>query len=561
MIEKKLFSGKENMQLIHHEQLAKSGKLVSWDDLPNLALPGVLKANFHVNGKLMQLYSEQENHVGVIAATRMGKTTSYIVPQILSFARQKVKRPMIITDPKGEIYRITAETLRKEGYKVFLLNFRDYNRSECWNPFRRVYRKYLEVKNLENSVRAVYEDGVYKCVFEGKTYTDQEQLDRAIETRTYFMLGEVGALVDELGTMFVPVDKNVRDPIWDYGARDIFKGVIWGLLEDIDYEPNPVTEEKFSLSTVLTVIENVLEDLNNDSEKSGFFSRRDHYTSRAYQTVKSTLFIKAQQTRDSFVTTLRSKMSEYYEVSTRIITSCNSFDIRQYADGKTPVAVFIDFRDEIKSQYVTIARFVQDMYKTLIEEANTYKSGKLPVPWYFVLDEFGNFPKIPDFETVISACAGRNIWFILVLQSYAQLENVYEQFPAKIVRDNLNVCVFYGSNNYETIDAFSQECGQFTRFAPAGALNGQSPFLDHVMEETIPLVPKSMLCSIQPGECVVREVCKDVVLYSKTERYFVCPEMNALPPADSRDYVGDCDPMNLKYRYRFFEKKEDDDDD
>ncbi|MBP5610813.1 MAG: type IV secretory system conjugative DNA transfer family protein [Clostridia bacterium] len=113
MIEKKLFSGKENMQLIHHEQLAKSGKLVSWDDLPNLALPGVLKANFHVNGKLMQLYSEQENHVGVIAATRMGKTTSYIVQQILSFARQKVKRPMIITDPKGEIYRITAETLRK----------------------------------------------------------------------------------------------------------------------------------------------------------------------------------------------------------------------------------------------------------------------------------------------------------------------------------------------------------------------------------------------------------------------------------------------------------------
>ncbi|MBO4472388.1 MAG: type IV secretory system conjugative DNA transfer family protein [Clostridia bacterium] len=565
MDKKQLLAGYENMILVHHEDLVKSPDLVPWDDLPNRAIPGVLKADFHVDGKLMQLYTKQENHVGIIAATRQGKTTSYIVPQILSFARQKVKRPMIITDPKGEIYRITAKTLEEQGYKVLLLNFRDYKKSECWNPFRKIYRSYLESKNLEDEVEAIFEDGRYKCRFNGEIFTDQAELDSAIEAKRYFMESEVAAMIDDLAAIFIPLAS--KEPIWDYGGRDIFKGVLWGLLEDIDYPVNPVTEDKFSLSTVLTVIENIIGDLNGANGSEGFFTRRDIYTSRAYTCVKSTLFIAAKTTRDSYVTTLRSSLGQYYEISTRMITSCNSFDIRDYADGKTPVAVFIDFRDELKNQYVTIARFVQDMYKTLIEEANKYDTGKLPVPWYFVLDEFGNFPEIPDFETVISACAGRNIWFMLVLQSYAQLACIYNRDGAdraKIIRDNMNVTVFFGSNNLMTIKEFSEECGECTRIAPNSAMSGTTPHLTSIEIEKRPLVPKSMLAAIKPGECVIREVCNDQVWFTKLERYYAMPEMNALPKADAKEYVPACNPMQLKYRYEFYvksHKEEEEDDD
>ena len=79
------------------------------------------------------MYSSDENHVGVIAATRLGKTTSYVIPTILSFARQKIKRSLIISDPKGEVYKYTAEELKKQGYEIKLLNFRNYRKSECWN--------------------------------------------------------------------------------------------------------------------------------------------------------------------------------------------------------------------------------------------------------------------------------------------------------------------------------------------------------------------------------------------------------------------------------------------
>ena len=561
MIENELLSKYENMVLVRHEELASSPDLVAWDDLPKLAVPGVLKANFHVNGKLMQLYTKQENHVAIIAATRQGKTTSYILPQILSFARQKVKRPMIITDPKGEIYRTVAQTLRDEGYKILLLNFRDYKRSECWNPFRDIYHKYMELRGIANSVEAFCEDGQYKCRFDGDVYTDQEALDDAIAAKSYFTEGEVDAMIDNMAIMFIPL--RSKDPVWDYGARDIFKGVIWGMLEDIDYPDNPIRESNFSLSTALTIIENIISDLDADSD-NGYFTRRNKRKSRAYTSVQSTLFIHAKQTRDSYVTTLRSSLGSYYEIATRTLTSCNSFDIREYADGKTPLAIFIDFRDEIKSQYQTISRFVQDMYKTLIEEANKYDTGKLPVPWYFVLDEFGNFPEIPDFETVISACAGRNIWFMLVLQSYAQLECIYNRDGAdraKVIRDNMNVSVFFGSNNLKTIEEFSQECGVFTRFAPASAMNGNTSELTQIGVEHIPLVPKSMLASILPGECVVREVCNKHVLFSKMERYFTCPEMNNLPKSDAKQYRSGVNPTMMKYRYNFFFKLQEDDDD
>ena len=558
MNKEQLLAGYENMTLVHYEDLANSPELVAWDDLPNRAIPGVLKANFHVNGKLMQMYSKQENHVGIIAATRQGKTTSYVLPQILSFARQKVKRPMIITDPKGEIYRITAKTLEDQGYKVLLINFRDYKHSECWNPFREIYRKYIAIREIENTVEAVFEDGRYKCRFNGETFTDQESLDYAIETRKYFAESEVGALIDDLAAMFVPLVS--RDPVWDYGGRDIFKGVLWGLLEDIDYPINPITEDKFSLSTVLTVIENIIGDLNGNASE-GFFTRRDPYESRAYTSVKSTLFIQAKQTRDSYVTTLRSALSQYYEISTRMITACNSFNILDYADGKTPVAIFIDFRDELKSQYLTISRFVQDMYKTLIEEANRRENGKLPVPWYFILDEFGNFPEIPDFETVISACAGRNIWFMLVLQSYAQLETIYKHDRAKIIRDNMNVTVFFGSNNLMTIKEFSEECGECTKFSPSSAMSGTTPYMTMITVEKTALVPKSMLAAIKPGECVIREVCNDKVWFTKLERHYTVPEMNALPTTDAKQYKPACNPMQLKYRYRFFVKLPEEDDD
>ena len=123
--EKVILNGYENTKLLNYKEFTEGVRnTIAFDNLNENEVSGVLKACYYAdNGKLLQTYTEQENHVGVIAATRLGKTTSYVLPTILSFARKKVKRSMIISDPKGELYRSTASELEKQGYRVILLNF------------------------------------------------------------------------------------------------------------------------------------------------------------------------------------------------------------------------------------------------------------------------------------------------------------------------------------------------------------------------------------------------------------------------------------------------------
>lgn len=151
-----LMQGYENTQYYHYGELTYSFPNNLWfDELPDHEVTGVLKSCRYVDGRLLQTYSEKENHVGVIAATRLGKTTSYVIPTILSFARARNKKSMVISDPKGEIYRHTASTLEKERYTILFLNFRDYKHSECWNPLTPIYRKYQSIFAIYDGIEVV----------------------------------------------------------------------------------------------------------------------------------------------------------------------------------------------------------------------------------------------------------------------------------------------------------------------------------------------------------------------------------------------------------------------
>ena len=79
-------------------------------------------------------------HSLVIGATGSGKTQTVILPTVHSLA--KAKESMIITDPKGEIYEGTSNMLRAKGYDILLLNFRDPQNGNSWNPMTLPYQMY-----------------------------------------------------------------------------------------------------------------------------------------------------------------------------------------------------------------------------------------------------------------------------------------------------------------------------------------------------------------------------------------------------------------------------------
>ena len=81
-----------------------------------------------------------EAHNLIIGATGSGKTQNVVFPMIKILA--KAGESMVLTDPKGELYEETSEMLRAKGYNIIVLNFRDPQKGNAWNPMRLPYDLY-----------------------------------------------------------------------------------------------------------------------------------------------------------------------------------------------------------------------------------------------------------------------------------------------------------------------------------------------------------------------------------------------------------------------------------
>jgi len=100
------------------------------------------------DGKYMWV-DDGEAHNVVMGATGSGKTQIVAFPMIKLLA--KAGESMIMTDPKGELYENTAEMLREKGYNIVVLNFRDPQNGNAWNPMNLPYKLYKE-GNMDKAV-------------------------------------------------------------------------------------------------------------------------------------------------------------------------------------------------------------------------------------------------------------------------------------------------------------------------------------------------------------------------------------------------------------------------
>ena len=90
--------------------------------------------------------------------------------------------------------------------------------------------------------------------------------------------------------------------------------------------------------------------------------------------------------------------------------------------------------------------------------------------------------------------------------------------------------------------------------SPTSALNGDGAQINHYSIETVALVPRSVLCSIEPGETIVTEANAKYVMWSMIQRYYMCPELNNIKKASTSDYV-DAKPITKKHVYKIKRKK------
>ena len=348
-----------------------------------------------------------EYHSLVIGATGSGKTQTVILPMVHSLA--KAKESMIITDPKGEIYEKTSNMLRARGYQILLLNFRDPQNGNAWNPMSLPYKMYK-----------------------------QGNQDKSIE------------LLDDLALNILYDDSNKNaDPFWEKTSADYFSGVALGLFEDAKEEEININ----SISLATTVGE---EKFGGSTYIKEYFSSKDPSSAAAINA--SSTIMAPNETKGSILSVFKQKV-KLFASRENLSEMLSHSDIDLESIGKKPTAVYIVIQDEKKTYHSLVTILLKQIYETLINVAQQ-SGGKLPIRTNFLLDEFANMPPLKDVTTMITAARSRLIRFTMIIQNFAQLDDVYGKEEAETIRGNCGNIIYLITTELKALEEISKMCGE-----------------------------------------------------------------------------------------------------
>ena len=348
-----------------------------------------------------------EWHNLVIGSTASGKTESIVQPMVKTLA--KAGESMIITDPKGEIYERNAEELKEKGYNIVLLNFRNPQNGNCWNPLTLPY--------------SLYKDG---------------NVDKATE------------LLDDLAkNILYDESSKGQDPFWENTSADYFTGLALALFED-------AKEEEINLNTINLMTTVGEEKIGGTTIMKEYFSDKDQ-SSPAYINVASTLMAPAD-TKGSILSVFKQKIKLFSsKQNLSEMLSHSDFDMKDI--GKKRTAVFIIIHDEKKTYHPLATIFVKQCYETLVDVAFE-NGGKLPFKTNFILDEFANMPPLKDADAMVTAARSRLIRFTFIIQNFAQLSDVYGKEKGDTIKGNCGNWIYLISSELSALEEISKMCGE-----------------------------------------------------------------------------------------------------
>ena len=305
----------------------------------------------------------------------------------------------VFTDPKGELYDRTAGYLKEQGYDIKVLNLVRPQYSDGYNPLMHISSE-LDVDVIANTI-----------VKGQKT------------------------------------DSN-SDPYWDDMAEMLLKSLIYYLIAT-----RP--EEEQNLASCAELVRaanknggsNLLSDLMSQLPY-------DHPARMYYKSIE----IAPEKTYGSILSSLQSKLGKFDSKEIAELTSTDTINFEEIGTKKT--AVYVISSDTHTAYDFLLTIFFSQMIQQLYDYADQ-NGGRLQERTYFILDEFANIGKIPDFDKKISTSRSRGISFSVILQNIDQLEAVYEK-SYETIMGNCDTHVFLGSNSFKTVEYFSKQLGEKT---------------------------------------------------------------------------------------------------
>lgn len=449
--DKHLLSGLETAHFQTEKELTSNFTQIEFDDLKKTNFDGIpIKAEY-VKNKLNITFSKP-THTLIIGTTGSGKTTTFINPIAQILAHTKNRPSMLLSDPKGELYSLHSKELKALGYDVKVIDLRNPYCSVRWNPLEKPYEMYQEMLHLEDKVIQDEEKGCH--IFENIEYYNHEELLSVLQVKKQEMYDEIYEDLHDIVSVLCPVI-NKSEPIWESGAKNFILAIVLAMLEDSENAELGMTKEKFNFYNIMKIATNT----QNDCEDlMRYFAKRSPISKSV--SLSKQVLDASDKTRGSYLSTIFDKLAMFSDKSICALTSSNEIDFGEIA--LKPTALFLQIPDEKETRHTLASMIILQAYKSLVAKANTYPDLSLPRSVYFLLDEFGNLPRVHKLEQMITVGRSRKIWFALVVQSYAQLSKVYDEKSADIIKSNCNIQVFIGTTDLKTIEEFSKKCGNFS---------------------------------------------------------------------------------------------------
>lgn len=358
--------------------------------LRDVTKAGLLKHKGIVLGRFGRrlLQYSGDSHVLVAAPTRSGKGVSIVIPNLLTWPES-----VVVLDMKRENWNATAGFRAAHGQACFRFDPAAADgTSHCWNPLDLVSRE------------------------PGKAIEDLQRI----------------------ANILFPDTPGVQ-PIWTRTPRFLFMGIAMYLME---------TGQPLSIGAVLRA--------GMDGDPYTTFDRIIKERVKAgtplsdpcVRSLGAYLDIAAKETRAGIITGFRSALELWQSPSVDAATSRSDFDLLDLRRKRMSV-YFVCAPRDLARLHPLLLLFFQ-----LTIDVNTVTlpqfDASLKFKCMLLMDEFASIGKIESLAKGIAFVAGYGLRLVAILQSPAQIAEIYGQAAAATFLANFGVQVAHAPKRTET---------------------------------------------------------------------------------------------------------------
>ena len=389
-----------------------------------------------------------------------GKSRFFVKPNLM-----QGNTSYVITDPSGELLQTCGDMLIGMGYEIKVFNIDKMEHSSNYNPFH-----YVRNRNGEDD--------------SGRDY-DPNAVIKLINT---FMMNTKGEGEGSGG-----------DPFWDNATKLLLSAICFLLME-------VGKEEEQNFASVLDLLHMAKVVDGKEEEKSELdlvFDERAEEDPNALSVHFYTEFKQAAgKTMQGILISTTVRLQGFNLEKIRDLTFKDTIGLDTIGDKKTALFIIIPSSD---STYNFLAAMMYtQLFDTLYDRAINYYHGRLKYHVRFILDEFANTGRIPDFEKILATCRKFEISIQVILQNLSQLKRLYEKSWEEIP-GNCDTTIFLGGKDQTNNEYIMKELGKETIDTRSNnrtkGKNGSTSENDGIMGRE--LMQLDELATMPNNECLV----------------------------------------------------------